>query len=240
MKAPAEALCPNDQQAVTPGYTVCGECADRLWQELHWLADVYDHLFEALTHRLNVERTEQVPVSGGKDPLVRGLDLQEEAVVLRAAIRATTRWGTAWASRRGLHWDGQDTAISRQLRWLARNLHWLLTDPDPEETSYWAARVVWARQSSEHLLTPQAESARKFGVPGRTCMVKVERLDGTQQWCGGAVHVWSSDPGQGVCDQNPAHLVSRETLLRERVRVVDKTGTKTLLEAILRTGGGTK
>lgn len=236
MSKVAEAVCPTDQQAVNPGYTVCGECADRLWQELHWLADCYEHLFPALTHRLNVERAEQVKVAGGKDPMVRGLDLQEEAVVLRAGIRAVTRWGTAWASRRGLNWGGQDTAIAAQLHWLARNLHWVLTDPDPEQTSYWAARVVWSRQQAEVLLTPQAAEARKFAVPGRLCAVAVERLDGSKTECGGGVHVWASDPGQGVCDLNPAHLVPRETLLRERVRVVDKQGTKALLEALLRKG----
>jgi hypothetical protein len=239
VKAEAEKLCPNDQNPVNPGYTVCATCADRLWQELHWLADVYDHLFEALTHRLNVERAEQVSVSGGKDPMVRGLDLQEEAVVLRAGIRAVCRWGVGWAQRRGLSCRLPDTEISRALRWLARNLHWVLSDPDPEETSYWAARVVWSRQQAEHLLTPQAHEARKFGVPGRVCGVAVERLDGTTASCGGGVHVWASDPGQGVCDQNPAHLVPRETLLKERVRVVNKQGTKALLEAILQKRGGT-
>lgn len=229
-----EQLCGNGcGETRLPGYSLCGDCSDRLWRELYWLADLYDHLFQALTHRLNVEKAEQVVVHGGKDPLVRGLDLHEEAVTLRARVRAVGRFGVDWAKRRGLPCPVPDTQPSNRLRWLARNLHWLLTDLNPEWVSYWGSKVVDLRQEAEVLVTPQAEQARKTQVQGRSCAVAVEALDGTPVLCGGGIWVWTGDLGTGVCDQNPGHLVSRETLVKERAKVVHQANTKALLRKIL-------
>lgn len=229
-----EKVCGNGcGETRLPGYSLCGDCSDRLWRELYWLADLYDHLFEALTHRLNVEKAEQVKVSGGKDPMVRGLDLHEEAVALRSRIRWAEGYGVYWAAVRGLPCEVPDTQPSARLRWLARNLHWLLTDLDPKTVGFWGSKVVDLRQEAETLVTPQAETARRVQVQGRVCGVAVEALDGTLVLCGGGLWVWTGDLGTGVCDQNPGHLVSRETLVKERIKVVHEANTKALLRKIL-------
>lgn len=235
-----ETTCPSEHPIQTvplPGYVLCGECADRIWRELYWIADMHGYLVQALTRRLNVEKAEQVKVHGGKDPMVRGLELQEEAVAIRHTIRTIDRIGTGWIAQRGLRNPVDQTDTANRIRWIARNLHWLLSDTgNAEPFARWAGLVISTRLQAEILVTPQADPVHRVTVQGRTCQTAVERIDRTQEVCGGEIHIWANDPAQGVCDKNPAHIIPRETLIRERQTraALDPTAVKILLEAITR------
>jgi len=216
-----------------PGRALCVECTDRIWQELHWLADVYDCLFAALTHRLNVEKAEQVKVSGGKDPMVRGMDLNDEAANLRHRIRGIAYAGLAWLYERNPALGGvvpsEETA--RTLRYTARHLHWITSDRDAGRMANWGGRVVDARQDAEVLVTPA--SGHPIRIHGHTCQKEIQAEDGVYQICGSGMHTYREDTTLMWCDQNPAHTVSRETAIKQAVMARSQAGpTRALLEAI--------
>jgi hypothetical protein len=218
-------------QVLPVGQILCLECGDRLWQELHWLADLYDHLEEALTHRINVERAEQVKVRGAKDPLVQGISLNDDAAGLRHEIRRVATYGTVWIGQRGLRRTGLNEA-GQDLRWVARNLHWILSDVGVADPALWPHWVVEVRLKAEELVTPAVERAAVVGT-GQACKSVEERLDGSLVPCGGEILIWTSDIAVGVCSVNPGHLVSRETILREKSRQAQADRVKALLSAIL-------
>lgn len=236
--------CPNDNNRTTTGGSLCAECGDRLWQELHWLADMYDHLFQALTHRLNVEKAEQVKVHGGKDPMVRGMDLNDDAANLRHTIRGVAYAGLGWLYQRNPDFRGAVEAmdIPITLRFLARHLHWITSDQDPGRIKGWGSRVVEARTNAEILVTPA--SAHPIRIHGYTCQHWAVGMDGETVACGSAVHTYREDTSVVLCDLNPSHTVPRETAIRQAVAHRAKAApTRRLIQAILTPttkGTGTK
>jgi hypothetical protein len=202
------AACPTgDGNQTQEGQSLCPGCADRLWAELRWLADMYPQLLPALTHRVNIEyvdRDKIVRVAGGKDPMVRGMDLHEDALGLRTTIRSIAYSGLGWVMERGLVLPaGLSTGVSETLRFVAKNLHWVLSDNDPDRISQWAARAIGTRLEAETLVTP-AVAVRKI----RTNQVCGHGDPG----CSGDLIIWGSEP-VARCQINPAHTVSRETLI---------------------------
>lgn len=216
------------------GQSLCYECGDRLWQELYWLADMYESLFKALTHRLNVEKAEQVKVKGAKDPMVQGLALNDDAVELRHRIRNISVAGIQWLRQRNPGFPTMTFEVKPRLQFTARNLHWILSDWDPGRIDHWAAQVVEARLAAEALVTPQTELGQRIKVKGRLCSEKQEKLDGSIVVCGGELYIWSTDASVGECSNNPAHLVSRETLLREQSKLASEDRVRALVQAILK------
>jgi hypothetical protein len=215
------------------GRSLCAECADRIWQELHWLADVYDCLFAALTHRLNVEKAEQVKVHGGKDPMVRGMDLNDEAANLRHRIRGISYAGLAWLYERNPALGGvvPSGETAQVLRYIARHLHWVASDQDWDRMGNWGSRVVAARQDAEVLVTPA--SGHPIRIHGHTCQKEIQAEDGVYQICGSGLHTYREDTTLMWCDQNPAHTVSRETAIKQAVMARSQAGpARALLEAI--------
>lgn len=206
-------------RAAAEGSALCLACSERVWQELHWLADMYDHLFEALTHRLNVEKAEQVKVQGGKDPMVRGLDMNDDAAELRHEIRGVAYSGLAWLYQRNPEFAGDlkdpEQGIPPVLRFLARHLHWITSDLDPVRMGGWGSRVVEARQKAEALVTP--EKAHRIEVHGQLCQYPVQHDDGHDRPCHARTHTYREDTTLIICDKNPAHTVSRETAIRQAV-----------------------
>lgn len=222
----------DDVQAVD-GFSVCQRCADRLFNELHWIADMYGPLLQALTHRLNVEKAEQVKVSGGKDPMVRGMDLNDDAMDLRHAMRGIAYAGIGWLVQRNPDFHGRaDAEPGGALRFIARHLHWLLSDPGPE-IGKWGARVIATRIAAEDLVTPAIPKARIIQVPNLRCQHLAAGIDGKIGACGSAMHTYNADSNLLVCDTNPAHTVSRETAIRKRLAKSNKAGANRLLAAIL-------
>lgn len=215
------------------GSVLCADCSDRLWQELHWLADMYDHLFKALTNRLNVERAEQVKVAGGKDPMVRGLDLDVTAAHLRHRIRGIAYSGLAWLYQRNPQLQGKvDSAdVVLSLRWVARHLHWITSDIDPGRMGSWGTRVIEARQEAETLVTPA--SGHPIKIHGHTCQAVVQAEGETVRACGSGLHTYREDTTLLWCDLNPAHTVSRETAIKQALMAKTLADpTRRLLAAI--------
>ncbi|ALY10014.1 hypothetical protein FDH62_gp56 [Arthrobacter phage Pumancara] len=234
--------CINDEDRAEEGKLLCYVCSYRLWQELHWLADVYDPLFEALTRRLNVEqKAEQVKVRGSKDPMVTGLDLNDDAAKVRHDIR-----GIAYAGRGWLGGLGGDTArgpgrkgVAYELRYLARNLDTLDRDSGGgDKMKHWGSRVVAARLAAEKLLTPDPlRSAYFFHIEGLSCEVNVGEDEQVTR-CGGHLGVWMVE-GQMVerdfsCAINPGHIVKRETAIRnaQRRAIQAKAGIRLIQEIL--------
>jgi hypothetical protein len=229
----------HDTRAVE-GFAVCQRCADRVFNELHWLADMYDPLFAALTHRLNIEHAEKVKVSGGKDPMVRGMDLNDDAMELRHQIRQLGYAGLAWLYSRNGDLSGEVDLrdVPRSLQFLARHLHWLLSDAETGKMQHWGTRVVAARVAAEKLVTPQVPRSHVIRVPNVQCAHLAAGQDGRVRECGAGLHTYSADSTVLVCDNNPAHTVSRETAVRKAVTRRAKAGpTRLLFEAVAK---GTK
>lgn len=231
--------CPNHQTdlhdvTAAEGSALCLNCGDRLWQEIHWLADMYDHLFKALTHRLNVEKAEQVKVQGGKDPMVRGLDMNDDAATLRHDIRGIAYAGLGWLYQRNPDFRGQvdpEMDVPRVLRFLARHLHWITSDLDPVRIGHWGSRVVAARQWAELLVTPA--TGHRVDLQGVSCQHQHE-----DTLCGGGLYTYTEDTSVVLCGENPAHTVSRETAIRAAIRGrIKHAPARRLAGAILR---GTK
>lgn len=203
--------CPTgDGNTLQPGQSLCLDCIDRLYSELRWLAAMYPQLLTALTHRINVERVESVRVSGGKDPMVRGMDLHEDALSLRAEIRKINIQGLAWMMERG-HTGVHLKSPEIGLRELGRDLHWILSDDDPDRILTWANRIILARQDSEELTTPDVPTRR-------TPTQQICGLDVNGEPCPGDLIIWGSDP-IARCTIDVKHGVSRETLIYRLVKL---------------------
>lgn len=200
--------CPNgDGNVCQPGQSLCLECVDRVYSELRWLAACYPQLLPALTHRVHVEhidRDKVVIVQGGGDPLKSGLDLHEDALQLRAKIRKLAYQGLGWLLERGYTRTSTGQEPAAVLAETARNLHWILSDDDPERVIDWAGDLVSARLQAEDLITPV--------VPVRKVWTNQECKGGEGHDCPGQLVIWGSSP-VAVCQLNPQHIVSRETLI---------------------------
>lgn len=197
--------CPTeDGNVCQPGQSLCLECVDRVYNELRWLAACYPQLLPALTHRVHVEHVDRdkvVIVQGGGDPLKSGLDLHEDALQLRARIRRLAYQGLAWLLERGYTRTGRSQEPQVVLAETARNLHWILSDDDPQRVIDWAGMLIAARLEAEDLITPN--------VPVRKVWTNQEcGLDD----CPGQLVIWGSSP-VATCQLNPKHVVSRETLV---------------------------
>lgn len=203
--------CPTgDGNQTQEGQSVCPDCVDRLYSELRWLAAIYPQLLPALTQRVNVEgrvdRDKVVIVSGGGDPLKSGIDLHEDALALRTEIRRINVQGVAWMMERG-HDRAKLQSPEIGLQVLARDLHWILSDDDGERMVEWAGRAIAARLSAENLITPNVPT-RKIWTNQRCCAPE-PYLEGG---CPGDLVIWGTEP-VARCQINPAHTVSRETLI---------------------------
>ena len=201
--------CPTgDGNPCQPGQSLCLECVDRLYSELRWLAACYPQLLPALTNRVNVEgrvdRDKVVIVSGGGDPLKSGLDLHEDALQLRATIRRLTYQGLGWLLERGYTRTEHTQEVGRVLAEIARNLHWILSDQDPDRITGWAGMLIAARLEAEYLITPV--------VQVRKVWTNQECGQGPDGDCPGDLVIWGSEP-VARCQINPQHTVSRETLI---------------------------
>ncbi|AZS07040.1 hypothetical protein SEA_CHEWCHEW_57 [Arthrobacter phage ChewChew] len=240
-------ICINECEArAEAGHLLCQTCGFRLWQELHWLADVYDPLFQALTRRMNVEeKAEQVKVQGAKDPMVTGLDLNDEAARVRHDIRGIAYAGRGWIN---LLFAGTSRGPGRkdvpyELRYLARNLDTLDGDPaGADKMRHWGARVVAARQAAEKLVTPDPlMSAYFYRIENLACSIRSgEEGDSTVE-CGGALGVWMVQ-GKMVekdftCAVNPGHTVTRDkAILDAHKRKTQALAGMKLIQAILGKG----
>ena len=213
-----EQPCPSGDGNVCPqGQALCGTCADRLWQELYWLAEVYPVLLDALVHKVNVEHREELGRAAPKDPLTRGLDLHEDALHLRTRIRSLAYSSLGWLLERGYTLQaGVSASVEVTLKTVARNLLWLLTDPDQERLLGLAALAVEYRLAAEGLTTPAGVAAVHLGLP-------CDRHEGN--WvCGGRLVLWPGEQ-EAYCLNNPAHTVSRETLVLRVTRERRARGT---------------
>lgn len=203
-----EQTCPTgDGNVCQPGQSLCLECVDRLYSELRWLAAMYPQLLPALTQRIDIEhidRDKVVIVHGGGDPLKSGLDLHEDALQLRAAIRRLTYQGLGWLLERGYTRVSQGQDPSAVLQEVARNLHWILSDDDPDRITQWAAGAITARLQAENLVTPRVAVRR---IHTNQICGQGEKGD-----CPGDLIIWGSDP-KARCTIHPDHAVSRETLI---------------------------
>lgn len=203
--------CPTgDGNPTQDGQSLCLECVDRLYSELRWLAACYPQLLDALTHRVHVEHVDRdkvVIVQGGGDPLKSGLDLHEDALQLRARIRRLTYQGLGWLLERGYtRTSGASQEVAAVLAETARNLHWILSDDDPDRVTQWAGMLIAARLEAEDLITPN--------VPVRKVWTNQEcqHTEGGGDLCPGQLVIWGSSP-VATCQLNPKHVVSRETLV---------------------------
>ncbi|AZF97695.1 hypothetical protein SEA_CALLIEOMALLEY_59 [Arthrobacter phage CallieOMalley] len=228
-----------------PGKLLCDICSYRLWQELHWLADIYDPLFQALTRRLNVEeKAEQVKVKGAKDPMVTGLDLNDEAAKVRHDIRGIAYAGRGWINLLGVgtsRGPGRKT-VPYELRYLARNFDQLDRDSSGSaKMQHWGNRVIAARQAAEKLLTPDPlNSAYFYRIETLACSVECGD-EGQKIECGGALGVWIVSgkmlERDFTCAINPAHIATRErAILDAHKRKTQYQAAKGLVEAILGKG----
>ncbi|ALY09205.1 hypothetical protein SEA_CHRIDISON_52 [Arthrobacter phage Chridison] len=206
---------------------------------------MYDPLFEALIRRMNVEqKAEQVKVRGAKDPMVTGIDLNDDATRVRHDIR-----GIAYAGRGWLGSLGGDTArgpgrkgIAYELRYLARNVNTLDSDSGgADKMRHWGQRVVAARIAAENLLTPDPlRSAYFFRIEDLGCEWNAGEEENPAP-CGGRLGVWMVE-GQMVdrdftCANNPGHVTKRETAIRNAQRRKSETAAAAkLIQAILGKG----
>lgn len=201
--------CPVDGNTRQAGQSVCPECADRIYQELRWLGAIYPQLLPALTQRIDrelIDRDKIVKVKGGGDPLKFGLELHEDALQLRTEIRKLAYQGLGWLLERGYQRPGVGGGEPQVvLVETARNIHWILSDDDPERVQEWACRLITARQQAEHLVTPD--------VPVTRVRTRQECRQGPEGDCPGELVLWGTEP-VARCQINPIqHTVSRETLI---------------------------
>ncbi|UYL86786.1 hypothetical protein SEA_ALBANESE_59 [Arthrobacter phage Albanese] len=237
--------CINEDGQAEPGFMLCTICSYRLWQELHWLADVYEPLFEALTRRMNIEeKAEQVKVQGAKDPMVTGIALNDDAAKVRHDIRGIAYAGRGWigllngGTARG---PGRKT-VPYELRYLARNFDQLDRDPTGEEKMrHWGARIIAARQAAEKLITPDPlNSAYFYRVENLSCSVQIGD-EGQAMECGGSLGVWMVS-GRMLdrdfsCNLNPTHITTREkAILDAHKRATQVKAATNLIRAILGKG----
>ncbi|QDH48245.1 hypothetical protein SEA_MAMAPEARL_57 [Arthrobacter phage MamaPearl] len=240
-------ICINEcGDKAVQGRLLCQTCAYRLWQELHWLADVYDTLFEALTRRLNVEeKAEQVKVQGAKDPMVTGLDLNDDAARVRHDIRGIAYAGRGWIGllNGGTHRGPGRKDVPYELRYLARNLDALDRDSSgTDKMRHWGARVVAARQAAEKLVTPDPlVSAYFYRIENLSCSIKSGEEGDSSVECGGALGVWMVQ-GKMVerdfsCAVNPGHTTTRDkAILDAHKRATQAKAAMGLIQAILGKG----
>ena len=227
---------PADEVEAETNSVLCTDCQTRLWSEIHWLADVYNPLFEALTRRLNVEKVEQAVVAGARDPLATGIDLNDDAVAVRGTIRGLSLSGLSWAASRIVvipeQWDDSialpDTADTPGvLRWLARNLVLITSDREqPYQVRHWASEVVRARVAAERLLTPRRlKKEYYYAVETVRCWADVGDQD-QPQLCTGQLGVWMVDGRmQGremVCTMNPGHVYSFKEVQTQAIQAAKR------------------
>lgn len=198
--------CPIDGNTRQDGQSLCPDCIDRVYSELRWLGAIYPQLLPALTHRIHVEHVDRdkvVIVAGGGDPLKSGIDLHEDALQLRTQTRKLAYQGLGWLMERGYSRPaGASQEPGMVLREIARNLHWILSDDDPERIQDWAGALVATRLAAEDLITPATTISR----------IKTNQRCQLGDDCPGELILWGTDP-RAVCQINPEHRVSRETLI---------------------------
>lgn len=239
--------CDIHPSQIDPGKLLCVGCEYRLWREIHWLADIYDPLFPALTTRLNVEeRIEQVKVSGAKDPMVQGMDLNDQAAGVRHEIRGIAYAGLGWILGRtaiGSQPGYLPQTIPSSLRWIALHLDQITGDgAGVDKIRHWGSRVVAARQKAEELITPQPLMREYwYSIDGMACSAEVGDEGKAEQECGGALGLWVVQ-GKAVtkdftCNLNPGHVTTRDRAIKDMYtrRMRAKQGAA-LLRAILRKG----
>lgn len=240
-----ERQCMNADGPANGTGLLCLNCEERLWQEINWLADIYEPLADCLQRKRVIDGDES-PRRGKGKGISQGLDLDDRVMEIRSAVRNLVKIGRLWIlSRQGL--DGSDLPyqpdqIPAMLRWIARNLHWIVRDQTGEDRlRAYAVSVVQTRQAAEKLVQPKdgEKPAYWYQIDGLSCGMKVGEGSG-QKVCGGNVGVWvvGGRPTHTgfICEQNPGHVIPREQALRDaRRRVSRAKEVGRLVEAILDT-----